>query len=353
MPAHYAYKEPNLTSLSQGDILRKTEALTEHLRTYHPYYADHPDYKYFMVLTQTCDLVRRKGAPCNSQYITLAAVRPVEVAIYREAAKRQRGWEKPARVLNSKDVGNLTNFVKSLLDNNKERYFYVHTDVSLGIQQNCCVFLQLAVSLKAEHYDMCLEAKICELEEGFQAKLGFQIGHMYNRIGTSEWDDHYGDNDVAKTAEDLIDGMFYIFEERQIKEGVADLKREKLLEKKTPEEIREYIDKKIVLPWKDQFKAEALNVLCNKFKPVDSIRAKVDYAIGRDEELAGRIDAALIGAGVAEEKIAAARDEMMAAFRQAMRTHLSDAGLEGKQQVFDKMLGWLMSEPTITQSLRS
>ena len=159
MPAHYAYSDPDKTTLRQGDILRKTDELVSHLRKYHAHYADHPDYKYFMVLTQSCDLVRRKGKPCNSQYITIAAVRPVEEALLREAAKRQEDWQQQARVISSRDRDTLANFIKSLLDNNKERYFYIHTDIKMGIQQNCCVFLQLAVSLKAEHYEMCLAAK--------------------------------------------------------------------------------------------------------------------------------------------------------------------------------------------------
>ena len=76
-------------TLCQGDVLKKTDDLVAHLKKYHPYYADHPDYKYFMVLTQSCDLVRRKGKPCDSQYITLAAARPVEEALRREAAKHR------------------------------------------------------------------------------------------------------------------------------------------------------------------------------------------------------------------------------------------------------------------------
>ncbi len=229
MPSHYAYVEPNKKTLCQGDILKKTADLVAHLKKYHPYYADHADYKYFMVLTQSCDLVRRKGKPCNSQYITLAAARPVEEALLREAAKRQDDWQKEARVISAKERDNLANFVKSLIDNNKERYFYIHTDVSVEIQQNCCVFLQLAVSLKSEHYEMCLAAKICELDETFQAKLGYQIGHMYNRVGTTEWDTKYPDNDVDTFAQELIEDIFVVFEERQIKEGVADLKRQKHL----------------------------------------------------------------------------------------------------------------------------
>ena len=354
MPAHYAYREPDKKTLCQGDILRRTDALVRHLRQYHPYYADHPDYKYFMVLTQTCDLVRRKGKPCTSQYITLAAARPVEIALLREAAKRQdNAWQREAKVISAKDKDILSNFLKSLLDNNKERYFYIHTDVKLGIQQNCCVFLQLSVSLKAEHYDMCLDAKICELQEMFQAKLGFQIGHMYNRVGTTEWDSNYPDYDVDTAAKELIEDTFFVFEERQIKEGIADLKRDKTYATKKPDEIRDYIDKKIVVPWREQFQKEAINVLSKKSKPIDLIRGQVEPAITNDPNLSAKIDNILAGAGVAANAAPAVRDAVILAFRETLRNHLSDARMPQKQDVFEKWLAWLMSETLITQSLRS
>ena len=95
---------------------------------------------------------------------------------------------------------------------------------------------------------------------------------MYNRVGTTEWDAHYPDYGVDIVAKELIEETFTVFEERQIKEGIADLRRDKTLKSKTPEEIRDYIDKKIVVPWKEQFQKEAVNVLCEKLKPIDLIR---------------------------------------------------------------------------------
>ena len=72
---HFTYKEkPDMESLCQGDVLEKTEALNELLGTVHPYFQN-DDYQYFMVLTQSCDLVRRDGKKCKTPYITLAAVR--------------------------------------------------------------------------------------------------------------------------------------------------------------------------------------------------------------------------------------------------------------------------------------
>ena len=47
------------------------------------------------------------------------------------------------------------------------------------------------------------------------------------------------------------------------------------------------------------------------------------------------------------------RVALIEAFRQQLRTHLSDAKMPQKQMVFEKMLAWLMSQPALTQSLRS
>ena len=71
---HFTYKvAPDMQSLCQGDILKVTDGLKKILEEVHPYFLNE-QYKYFMVLTQSCDLVRRGGA-CKTPYITLAAVR--------------------------------------------------------------------------------------------------------------------------------------------------------------------------------------------------------------------------------------------------------------------------------------
>ena len=58
---HFTYKSnPDMQSLCQGDILNPTEELMEVLKTVHPYFLN-KQYKYFMVLSQSCDLVRRNG----------------------------------------------------------------------------------------------------------------------------------------------------------------------------------------------------------------------------------------------------------------------------------------------------
>ncbi len=71
---HFTYKECDTysPSLKQGDILHKTPELLELLEKVHPHYIN-SEYKYFQVITQSCDLVRKNDS-CKSRYITLAAV---------------------------------------------------------------------------------------------------------------------------------------------------------------------------------------------------------------------------------------------------------------------------------------
>src|SRR4051794_16336673 len=49
MATHYVYDDPR-PELSQGDVLQKSSDLLGVIKTFFPYYADHEDYKYFMVL---------------------------------------------------------------------------------------------------------------------------------------------------------------------------------------------------------------------------------------------------------------------------------------------------------------
>lgn len=50
-------------------------------------------------------------------------------------------------------------------------------------------YLKVSIPLKSgEHYDKCLKAKRIELADEFKAKLGWLIGDMYSRVGTTDWE---------------------------------------------------------------------------------------------------------------------------------------------------------------------
>jgi len=173
--------------LQQGDLLRITEDIRSVLSQCHPYYASKPDYAFLIVLTQSCNLTRR-NSDCKARYITLAAVRPVKTLIERELDKHQRSSiEKLNKLCPEEHRHYVRDFLNKLLNNNLPEYFYLAEEPQLGINSPHVAFLTLSVALKKEHYGKCVDARIAQLTDIFQAKLGWLVGDIYSRIGTPDW----------------------------------------------------------------------------------------------------------------------------------------------------------------------
>jgi hypothetical protein len=240
--SHYIYDTPDSERLCQGDLLARTGELLGVLEEYHRYYATHESYEYFMVLTQSCDLVRRGKKPPNAPYITIAAVRPVAEALYREAQNYQEWWQVEQNVITDGDFDSLALFVRSLLDNNQPNYFYLHRDDTLGISESYCAFLNLSVSIKTKHYNDCLKAKRAQLGEPFQAKLGWLVGNLYSRVGTQEWDSHYGANHCARSASEILKGAFRRVSSKKIKQAIHSLTKQQALDEYTSQEILDRVE---------------------------------------------------------------------------------------------------------------
>ena len=47
--------------------------------------------------------------------------------------------------------------------------------------------LPLSMSIRVEHYDACLEGRVAQLTDLFQAKLGWLLGQQFSRVGTPDW----------------------------------------------------------------------------------------------------------------------------------------------------------------------
>ena len=173
--------------LHQGDLVDRTDALNAALAEIHPHYLK-ADYKYFVVLTQTCDLVKRDGH-CKGRYITIAAARPFRLALERYVNKlqytdieRHFGFSDQARRSKAEQ------FVQRLLNNNEPNYFYYNADRSAGLLEDVCAFLRLSIALKADlHYETLLAGKVLQLKESFEHKLGYLVSSVYGRVGTEDW----------------------------------------------------------------------------------------------------------------------------------------------------------------------
>ena len=78
-------------------------------------------------------------------------------------------------------------FLSKLLNNNLPEYFYLAQDPELEITRPHVAFLTLSVAVKKENYQKCAAARIAQLQDIFQAKLGWLVGEIYSRIGTPDW----------------------------------------------------------------------------------------------------------------------------------------------------------------------
>lgn len=187
MWSHWVYKNEAAPDLEQGDVLKRTEPLVELLRTYHPYYADHPENRFYFVLTQSCDLVRR-GAPCNAGYIALAPIRPLKAVIHREFDGKLRKIDSGDSIGSFRLRSEVERFLGRLFNNNEPSYYFLEEEASAGLSGPMCASLALSISLKAEHYQTFLDARLIGIKDEFQAKLGWLIGQQYSRVGTRDYE---------------------------------------------------------------------------------------------------------------------------------------------------------------------
>lgn len=187
MHMHFTYGEPNQDKLKQGDILKKTPELVEIIKLVHPHYA-REDYLYFQVLTQSCDLVPRKEG-FKTRYITLAAVRAMDLVVQRAIDTFvDKTIFQETLFCSEIHKKSLEDVFNKLLNNNDPQHFFLQSAPDYGLSIPCCTQLHLSISIRAyEHFDVCLKAKILELNENFRAKLGWSVGNLYSRIGTEDY----------------------------------------------------------------------------------------------------------------------------------------------------------------------
>lgn len=187
---HFTYKaDADMKSLCQGDVLNITEELAEVLRNVHPYFLN-GQYRYFMVLSQSCDLVRRDGKNCKTPYITLAAIRSYDSFVEKTLVKEKFAEDVSGLLLmDEKKKEKAYQLIERIYNNTEPEYFFLYKEDALDFPESMITYLKVSIALKSqEHYDKCLAAKKMELSDEFKAKLGWLVGNMYSRVGTADWE---------------------------------------------------------------------------------------------------------------------------------------------------------------------
>lgn len=186
---HFTYGDVcDKNTLKQGDILKKTPELNNVLAEYHSYFSK-DQYTHFLVLTQTCDLVLRKGG-YKARYLTIAAIRSLKDTIDKQLIGLPTAQVHGDDLYYYSDSNRqkLMDFLRKLHNNNDSDHFFLKASPADGLTADSCAFLQLSVPIKTmDHYKTCGEAKCLELTDGFRAKLGFLVGDLYSRVGTQDY----------------------------------------------------------------------------------------------------------------------------------------------------------------------
>jgi len=274
--SHWTYvrSKPG-ADLVQGDLLRKTDALRAILTEVHPHYLK-DDYTHFIVLTQTCDLVRRDGAPCKARYVSLAAVRPLDLVVKRALEKFQSSdLERISNACSEKYRSAMLDFLRKVFNNNEHDFFYLHEDVTFGLTPSSCAFLQLSIALRAwQHYPMLLEARIGSLSEIFGAKLGWLVGNLYSRVGTEDWvPEHETKMEFNERLHRVLDDSCWWVEEEQLKTAIKNATPELLA--RGPSAIREHVKTSARTPRRERLLLAIERILIANGVSQDTARATV------------------------------------------------------------------------------
>jgi hypothetical protein len=225
-PPSYFKPVPN-ASLEQGDLIAKNSKVVQGaLTTYHKYHVEHPANELFAVLTQSCDLERRGGS-CKARYISLAPVRSLRSVVAREFDNFLLRTPGGQYVIGSSETeGRYQDFLAKLINNNDSRHFFLPARPQIGLPEDYCIILPLALPIKVEHYDDCVSGRIAQLDDLFQAKLGWLLGQQYSRVGTPDWPDQALEAKIASLAEHTLT-WFPENDFDQIKKLVAKFAEEK------------------------------------------------------------------------------------------------------------------------------
>ena len=240
---HFTYAHVDEAQLNQGDVLRRTPEVDAILHEVHSHYT-RPDYPFFLVLTQSCDLIRRDGRTCASRYVTLAAVRPLRLALEREVRRFQyEPIEKKLGICSRSQHQKMVQLAERLLNNNQEGYFFLQRELGSGFEEDHCAFLQLSIALKAElHYETLLAAKILQLSESFQHKLGHLVGTMYSRVGTEDWvPQHTSDKEFRTRTCELVEDVVGWVDRDLYRPVLKELDKFEA-EEQTPEKLVEVVE---------------------------------------------------------------------------------------------------------------
>lgn len=196
-------------TLMQGDLLKITDSLSQLLKSSSSNNTNFDGITYLVVLTQSCDLIRRNGK-VKSRYITLAPVHSLDVAIKDRTHKlKDKNIDSQLSICNANDRSQTLQYVERLLNNSERDYFCLPLECHKAFIVDYCVSLNISIAIRNTFYEKCLEAKIGQMEDIYAAKLGWMTGNQFSRVATPDVEDIFRTReDGSKFRSTFMDRVF-------------------------------------------------------------------------------------------------------------------------------------------------
>ncbi len=244
----YSRRKSKSLSLEQGDIIRLDESLKEKIKEYFPLpESTHKnENSYILVLTQTCDLIRRRKC-VKAEHIKFCLIRPFSAYLEK---KLENYFNKKIANIHLGTELQFSYFVEEimkLLNNSGDIKTYFFLPKKSPFEEHMVAILSVSYPLRIDSYDKLLKNRILSLKPEFQAKLGWFLAQLYGRIAASDLTEYKSSRNLMATIRKEIEKNFngnYIIDlpdDRYINKLVD--KSIKSTEIKIAEKIKEHIRK--------------------------------------------------------------------------------------------------------------
>ena len=186
----YQDKPADKEDLQQGDIIENQEEVCGIVNNAYPQFSG-SEYDAFLVITQSCDLVRRYGKPCKSKYINLVPIQPLEEIFLSLLDRVCDRFKINCRLYSARGKSNAIQLIESICNQNAWALgvFFFHSDIDVKIPVDSVGLLQVgfAVPSESHYYDKLAKARSGRLNVAFQSRLGWLVGNLYSRVATPDF----------------------------------------------------------------------------------------------------------------------------------------------------------------------
>lgn len=263
MELHWTYEEvlnPD-EDLRQGDILRPNPELYALLKSSYPEFSD-LKYIGFMVTTQCCDLVRRKGELCKADFITVAVAQNLDTVI--DGFLESICPKVTDKVYLQKNKIEATQLLHRIFNQNEQALglFYLEPSLedNMGIWAEAVVFLRNTITFPRDHYKLLVNARAGRITSEFRNKVGWLVSNLYSRIGTKDWAEMGQEKALNekilrfldRTPHSWIDESWVRFAQKEANQEFDGL---------TTEEVINLLEQHKPQPFKERIGAEAATTL--------------------------------------------------------------------------------------------